>query len=411
MPDTKSLSFYVVEDDETVVDLIKACLEAAGHKVQTASRAGEALSEIERSRPDCVLTDIMMPDMDGLEICRTIKHNPALAATKVIVVSAKAYEFDRKRAVSFGADGFITKPITPETFTDRLTKLIDDKIDMTFWGVRGTLPVPGPGSLRYGGNTNCVTLEFPTGPFFIFDAGTGIKALSDNLLKSGRTRLEFKVFISHPHWDHINGLPFFVPAYIPGNELEICGASHGDTSVRQLVSAQMDDIYFPVTIKEFGARVFFRDLREETLQFESVTVKTMLLIHPGYCLGYRVEYRGRSICYITDNEFYLPESKAYDRHNVDRLRRFVEGTDALITDCTYTDQEYKTKVGWGHSAMGQVVDFAHSAGVKKLYLYHHDPSQDDNAIDAKQRFAEERFKELGSATGSEAPAEGKVYRI
>jgi phosphoribosyl 1,2-cyclic phosphodiesterase/CheY-like chemotaxis protein len=411
MPGSEPLVFYIVEDDEDVLGLMRMLLEAAGHTVHHSTRSAEALIEIERLRPDCVLTDIMMPDMDGLEILREIKRKPPLAQTKVVVVSSKSYEFDRKRAISFGADGFIVKPIEVGTFAERIAALIGDKVAMTFWGVRGTLPVPGQGSLRYGGNTNCLTLEFPQGPFFIFDAGTGIKALSDHLMKAGRTRLEFKVFISHPHWDHINGLPYFVPAYIPGNELEICGASHGDKTVRELVSAQMDDVYFPVTIKEFGARVFFRDLREETIQMDGITIKTMLLTHPGYCLGYRVEYKGRSICYVTDNEFYLPDSKFYDSHNVGRLRRFVEGADALVTDCTYMDEEYKTKVNWGHSAIVQVVDFAHSAGVKTLYLYHHDPSQDDKAIDAKARFAEGRLKALKSQTLSVCPAEGSVYRI
>ena len=259
MAKNKSLAYFIVDDDEDVIAVLTAVLEAAGHRVQHATSGASALSMLEADPPDRVLLDIMMPGMDGLELCREMRAKPEFRDTRIVIVSAKAYEFDRKRALKFGADGFILKPINAETFIEELEKIFENKIEMTFWGVRGTLPVPGQGSLRYGGNTSCVTLEFAKGQFFIFDGGTGIKALSDYLLRQGRTRLEFKIFISHPHWDHINAIPFFVPLYMPGNECEVLGASHGDATMRELISSQMDDIYFPITIKEFGARVFFKN--------------------------------------------------------------------------------------------------------------------------------------------------------
>jgi phosphoribosyl 1,2-cyclic phosphodiesterase len=265
--------------------------------------------------------------------------------------------------------------------------------------------------LKYGGNTSCVTLDFPKEQFFIFDAGTGIKALSDALLAQGKTRKEYKAFISHPHWDHINALPFFAPLYIPGNEIEVLGAGHDDVTMRELISAQMDDIYFPITIKEFGARTYFRNLTEGTFEVEHVRVKTLLLAHPGHCLGYRVEYGDRSICYVTDNELFLPDSGNYDPFYVEKLSNFIRGTDALITDCTYTDAEYKTKVGWGHSCIGQVVDLAHNADVKNLYLFHHDPSQTDDDIDRKHETAVEDLAKRNSSTQCLAPSEGDSIRI
>lgn len=173
----------------------------------------------------------------------------------------------------------------------------------------------------------------------------------------------------------------------------------------------MDDIYFPITIKEFGARVFFKNLKEEAFDIDGIGVKTMLLSHPGYCLGYRIDYDGRSICYITDNELYLPDSGNYNDHYVKKLIDFVQGADALITDCTYTDEEYETKMGWGHYCIGQVVDVAHAAEVKTLYLFHHDPDQDDDAIDAKFRMAQQALKRLGSKTACVAPAETNSFRL
>ena len=196
-----------------------------------------------------------------------------------------------------------------------------------------------------------MTLEFPEGQFFVFDAGSGIKALSDHLLAAGRIRIEGKIFISHPHWDHINALPFFAPLYMQGNEFEILGASHGDLTMRELISAQMDSVYFPITMREFAARVYFRDLKEEALNVDGIVIKTKLLNHPGQCLGYRVEYKHRSVCYVTDNELYLPDHPNYNRHYVDGLIQFVEGADILVTDTCYTDEDYPTKVGWGHSGL------------------------------------------------------------
>ena len=403
--------FFVLDDDPDIVDLITGILESDGHTVASSTSSTNAVRQITQEKPDCAIIDLMMPGIDGLEVCREIRNTARLASTKIVVISGKSYEFDRRRAFEFGADGFIHKPVEPEAFLDRVLRVIDDKIEVTFWGVRGTLPVPGEHAFRYGGNTSCVTLEFPKDQFFIFDAGTGIKALSDWLIQRRRTRFDAKMFISHPHWDHINALPFFAPLYIPGNEFEICGASHGDVTMRQLISAQMEGIYFPITIKEFGSRVFFRDLKEETIVIDGIRVSTKLLNHPGYCLGYRVDYNGRSICYITDNELYLRDSQFHNPHYERRLVQFIEGTDILITDSTYTDAEYTSKMGWGHSCISQVVAMADDAKVKSLYLFHHDPDQSDDDIDAKLETAQNLLAERKSETRCLAPSEGQSFKI
>ena len=170
--------------------------------------------------------------------------------------------------------------------------------------MRGTLPLPGPSSLRYGGNTSCVSLSLPKDRFFIFDAGSGIKALSDTLVSGDADRVEASIFISHPHWDHINALPYFAPLYQQGNHFDIYGADHADISLRDLVSAQMDNVYFSVTVREFGANVVFHGIGEGTRKVSGVTVRSMYLSHPGNCLGFRVEFNDRAICYLTDNELF-----------------------------------------------------------------------------------------------------------
>ncbi len=408
---SRRLSFYVVDDDRIAAKLMAELIATAGHVVKSETSSLTALAEILVQKPDVAILDLMMPDLDGIELCAMLRAKPSTANMKIVLVSAKAYEFDRKRALGAGADGFIQKPISPETFMSRVLRIVEDKLDLTFWGVRGTLPVSGGKSLRYGGNTSCVTIEFPTHQLFVFDAGTGIKSLSDHLLKQKRTRIEAKIFLSHPHWDHINALPFFVPLYQPGNDFEILGARHGDTTMRQIISAQMDGVYFPITFQEFGARVYFHDLDEEELLFGRVKVKTMLLSHPGRCLGYRVDYNGRSICYVTDNELFLEGNPHRNDHYVSKLTKFVQGADALITDSTYTDQEYASKIGWGHSCISEVVKLAHVAKVKSLYLFHHDPDQSDTAIDAKLEIAESQLANLRSKTRVIAPQEGQLLRL
>ena len=399
------MKFLVVDDEETIIKAAAVLLEGAGHEVSGFLSSSKALESVKSEEPDCLIVDIMMPEMDGLELCRRVKADPETSHIKVVVLSAKTYEFDRSRAREMGADGYLTKPIQLDSFVADLENLIGDSMTATFWGVRGTLPVPGDNSLRYGGNTSCVTVQCSNAPMMIFDAGSGIKALSDHMMAQG-DRVTAKIFISHPHWDHINALPFFVPLYIPGNEFEILGARHGDTTMRELMSAQMDGIYFPITIREFGARVFFRDLGEETISFDNITVKTMLLSHPGNCLGYRIEFGGRSICYITDNEMFNPGEPGHNPSYIQRLADFCRDADALITDTTYTDAEYPSKAGWGHSSVGQVAELAARAEVKTLYLFHHDPDQTDDRIDAKLEDMREALGLLGSDVNCLAPGEG-----
>ncbi len=286
-----------------------------------------------------------------------------------------------------------------------------NRICATFWGVRGTLPVPGPKSVRYGGNTSCMTLSIEGDQLFIFDAGSGIKELSNHLMAQPPGRITAKIFISHPHWDHINALPFFAPLYRAGNEFEVCGPANGDMGMRELVGAQMDGIFFPITMREFGARVTFRDLGEEVLPIGDIVVRTLLLNHPGNCLGYRVDYRQASVCYVTDNELIPPSSPQHDPARRERLIEFVRGTDALITDTTYTDAEYESKTGWGHSSVSQVIDLAHHAQVGSLYLFHHDPEQSDDQIDAKLAQARSTLEQLGSRTVCFAPAEGDTFDL
>ena len=405
------IKVVVVDDDPLILKMIALYLADDRFDLTTVPESITAFDQILEKKPDLVLIDLIMPQVDGLKLCKQIKSHDELTHTKFIMISAKTYEFDEKRSYEFGADGYLIKPFQPEQLLNKIDAVMEDKIAMTFWGVRGTLPVPGPKSLKYGGNTSCVSLEFPRKQFFIFDAGSGIKNLGNSLIERGLKRLKAKIFISHPHWDHINAIPFFAPLYTQGSDIEFLGANQGDVTMYELISAQMDGVYFPITLSEFAARVYFRDLEGETIDVDGIEVKTQLLSHPGKCLGYRVNYQGRSICYITDNEFFPRDNESYNAHYEKRLAEFCEGADALISDCTYTDESYKSHIGWGHSSVSRVAEFAHTANVKMLYLFHHDPDQDDNDIDNKLLEAEAVLDGLSSSTTVIAPKEGDQFKI
>jgi len=399
------MKFYLVDDDPDILLLLSRMLEKAGHSVVTNDSSVRALKEIPSERPDCVITDLMMPDMDGFELCRELRRRPELSSMKIIVLSAKSYDFDRRRARELGADGYIVKPIRTETLLSSIDEFVSEKIAVTYWGVHGTLPVPGPGTLRRGGNTPCLSIEIGGEPLYIFDCGSGIKQLSDQIMASGQQRFSARIFISHTHWDHINTVPFFAPLYVRGNQVEIYGPYQGDLTIARAIAAQMEGVYFPVTIREFGAHLVFRDLREETVDFGLVKIDTMLLKHPGSCLGYKVRCHGRSICYITDNELYLPSDPRRDQRYLDRLVEFVRGADLLITDTTYRDHEYPSKVDWGHSCVSEVADLAVRAQVKRLHLFHHDPDQSDDDIDRKLDETRVHISRLGGNVECDAPAE------
>ena len=399
------MKFLIVDDDPIILQLMQAVLEEGGHSVKRYESSVQALREIAAERPDVVISDVIMPEMDGFELCREIRSRPDLAAIRIIMCSSKSYDFDRRRAKELGADGYIVKPIQRESLLRLIAEILSDKVTVSYWGVHGTLPVPGPGTVRYGGNTPCVSVEISGEPLYVFDCGSGIKQLADHLAASKVQRLTARLFISHTHWDHINTIPFFGPLYVRGNQIEVFGPYQGDLSIERAVAAQMDSVYFPVTIREFGARLVYRDLREESLTFGAVRIDSFLLKHPGYCLGYRLTCHGRSVCYITDNELYLRSDPRYDPAYVERLADFVRGADLLITDTTFRDHEYPGKVDWGHSCVSEVADLAARAKVKRLHLFHHDPDQSDEDIDLKLKETREALSRLGSDVECDAPAE------
>ena len=402
--------FVVIDDDEGVLFVMKTLLELEGHQVVGFSSSSKALEAILCDPPDCVLTDIMMPEMDGVELCRQLRQH-GLKDLHIVVVSAKIYQADKDRALAAGANGFISKSRSdPETMIQEIMSVFSETLSLTFWGCRGTVPVPGPDTVRYGGNTACVSLTFPDEHLFVFDAGTGIRQLGAHLMASGK-KVNGTLLLSHPHWDHINFLPFFTPLFIPGNQFEVVGSRHDTISLEQLVANQMDGVHFPITPREFGSRISYRELGEGTYSIGPAQVSTMYLCHPGYCLGYRVEFGGRRICYVTDNELFPSDSDSYSATYCKALGDFVREADLLITDTSYFDEEYPKKIGWGHSALSRVLEVATVAEVKELYLFHHVPEHTDKDIDRMLTEARTRLNQSGATTVCKAAIEGETLTL
>src|SRR5258708_32905230 len=237
------MKFFVVDDDAEVLSLLERVLEGAGHRVESCASAAEALARIPASEPDCVITDIMMPGMDGFELTRELRRRPELADMKIIVLSAKTYEFDRRRARELGADGYIAKPFQRDMLMPSIMEIVSSRVVVTYWGVHGTLPTPGAAYNRYGGHTPCVSVEIGGEPLYVFDCGSGIKRLSDHVVAtSASQRFSARIFISHTHWDHINTVPFFAPLYVRGNEIEIFGPYQGALTIQRALSPQMERV-------------------------------------------------------------------------------------------------------------------------------------------------------------------------
>ncbi len=270
------------------------------------------------------------------------------------------------------------------------------------WGVRGSIPSPGPSTQRYGGNTTCIEVRTDDDALIILDAGTGIFPLAQTLLK--RLPVNAHVFITHTHWDHIHGLPFFTPIFIPGNHIAIHGAHDivSGQGPEQAMSVQLQYSFFPVREAELRAKIEYRTVGfGELITVGDATVTGTLMNHPVVNLGYRIDCNGKSVFFTGDHEPYTNIYDAGDEGHAEYQRLIEEkqaqidaairGVDLLIADCSYTPEEYATKIGWGHGTFDTSIELAKRAGVKRLICTHHEPTRTDEDLERVFAQALSRF--------------------
>jgi phosphoribosyl 1,2-cyclic phosphodiesterase len=375
-----------------------------------------------------------MPRMNGFQVCRKLRADPKLFAdAKIILTSTSAYDSDRINAMEAGADEYLLKPVRPTHLMHVLNRFkIDDGGDgiaetqmfesrdlrMRFWGVRGSIPTPGPATVYYGGNTSCVELRVD-GQLMILDAGTGIRALGLSLAQEFKNRpIELTLLITHTHWDHIQGFPFFPVAYNPRNTIRVLAFEGTRKSLEATLSSQMESPYFPISMQEMPGNITVDELKDKQFAVGSVRVEATFTNHPGICACFKIISSAGTVVYMPDNELLRrlratttanaerAEAEAFGRERDRKLCEFIGGADIVIMDSQYDCDEYPRYAGWGHSCVDDSVSMAIDAGVKHFFLFHHDPNHDDARMTKMVEEARHLAKRLGGKMKIDAAREG-----
>jgi diguanylate cyclase (GGDEF)-like protein len=276
-----------------------------------------------------------------------------------------------------------------------------------FWGTRGSIAAPGDRTARFGGNTSCTEVRTPDGTVIVLDCGTGARELGLHLTQTLKPPIHLHLFIGHTHWDHIQGFPFFVPAFIPGVELNVYAPLGFQQSLEEAMAGQMEYSYFPVKLRDLRSRIHFTELEEGFFRVSDVLVETQYLNHTAPTIAYRITGGGTTIAYVTDHEPFWKLQDGILHHPGDQRHvAFMRGADLVIHDAQYTEDEYRQRVGWGHSTIEYAVDVAMEAGARRVALFHHDPTHDDATMAQLEAGARERALAAGSPIEVFAAREG-----
>ena len=284
---------------------------------------------------------------------------------------------------------------------------------LTFWGTRGSIPTPGPDTARYGGNTACISIDGTGDRLVILDAGSGLRPLGHELMKQGNSSLTADILLTHTHWDHIQGLPFFKPLSSRGTSVSIYGAAQEGVPLKEILGRQMDPMVFPVPLNALAATLTVIEISEGEFEIDDFRICAFRLRHPGTTLGYRLApiAGGREVAYVTDNELGSGGSYEVTPDWRERMVQFVAGADTLIHDAMYPDQIIQARAGWGHSTPRQAVDLAHEGRCRRLILFHHEPEHSDDALDRLLADTRQYAAGVAPRLQIEAAAEGMKFPL
>ncbi len=380
----------VVDDEPSIREVMRVALEGAGYEVRVLDGADEIEQRIAEWQPDLILCDVLMPGRDGLTVFSDLQRDPRTQQIPVVLATAKHFSGDQSSALQAGVAGYLVKPFEISLLLDTVRQALSGEKGVRIWGCRGAIATPEHAQGRFGGNTSCVELVLPAHATqgrrrIIFDAGTGIRALGNTIFEAP---VRATLCLTHFHWDHIQGLPFFKPLYQAGNQITICGPAASDSALVQTIREQMGGAFFPISTDAFSSSVQYRGLQEQEFEDLGLRCSTFSVMHPGFTLAYKVQWQGQTIVYCPDNEL-RPESIGHDQNGglvlsgeVARLAAWLQGVDTLLHDCQYSVDQYRAHTGWGHSSAHSLAALVAATGIKQVVLFHHDPDHGDSAIEA-----------------------------
>lgn len=428
----------------TLREIFKSPL-AKNFIIETASNGPECIDLIETFKPDLLIVELLLPKMHGIEILKFLKTDPAYASIGVIVTSSLRMLQNYNAAIDLGALYYLPKPYTHQEIFHLISRYFDHNLHpdpfnpqiptfensgcfcptistttsyIKFWGTRGSSPVSGSKYLQYGGNTSCLEIR-DKDLLVIVDAGSGIRELGEHLQVNSSKPLP--ILLSHTHWDHIIGFPFFGPAYDPKQQLDIYSPIGYQKEAETLFHDMLAYGYFPIRLEEMRSKLEFKELRDSsTLQFNSIKISCHYANHPGPTLCFKFTTPNKTIGYVTDNELLIgyhgdpmtisKEHPLFDQHM--SLLRFLEDCDVIIHEAQYLPQEYIFKAGWGHSCVPNVIAFLrHLPRCREWIVTHHDPKHTDEDLMKKAQLQQDLLTQADLNIQCKMAYDGMVYPI
>jgi len=379
-----------------------------GHVLQVFASIESAQQALSSGSINCLMVDETSVQDKIKALIEKLKSTVGCEQLLTVVIT----DNNEKKAYEYEADGLVNTTINEKQFLQQFNRIMENAIELQFWGVTGAFPAPGIEHIKYGGQTCCISVKFSNDKLVILDAGSGLISFGTYTIDNQMFGIEADILISHEHWDHIHGLLFFKPLYHANNRFTILGPAQKTGNLKTLLSNQMDGVFFPVKLEDLPASLTFVDLvAEQTIVRDGITISTILLQHPSVTLGYKLSYRGHSICHFVDNEMYPSSHPHFNQEFVAALTRLAGNSELLIMDCSFTDEEYPSKIGWGHACPSHVAEFAHNARVKTLCLHHHDHYQHDAVIDQKLHDTKKILDDLDSSVECISPVIGEIISL
>ena len=429
MADQKTL-ILVADDDAMILELAYDVLSSEFDVIKAVDGL-DAWEKASALKPRLVITDLMMPRMHGYELCEKLKGPGGVPGVKIIVASSKPFSTDKEQAEASGADFYLVKPYMPLDLLKQVRRLLAEAggqaaeparqapareaaaepaqepqeqagdsgtgVSVRFWGTRGSCPVSTAATARYGGNTACTEVRIG-GLLLIIDCGTGLRELGNSLLREyGPRPISAHIFVGHTHWDHIQGFPFFTPLYNPRNNFSLYSVHGASGSLESVFSGSMASDYFPIPLVRLSGNLRFVEMTGP-VKLGQARVSFCHLNHPGICIGFRIEARGKVITYLSDHENFVRLNGDSDlaRRQDAAITEFAAGSDLLIREAQYTETEYASRKGWGHSTYGDAVKCALDAKAARLAVFHHDPDHTDDFLDARLEECRAAARQAGS---------------